>query len=164
MKIETLKDLFHHELKDLWSAEDQLTTALPKMIDAASDKELQKALSDHLSVTRTQKKRIEAICDEMGWGPRGHRCKGMAGLIEEGSDYLDDELPANVRDVAIIGAAQRVEHYEMAAYGTARTHAEKLGLHDAAEELQKTLEEEGEADRALTRLAERSLNFEAMAG
>jgi len=164
MKIETLKDLFHHELKDLWSAEDQLTKALPKMIDAATDKELQSALSDHLSVTRKQKKRIESISDDLGWGPRGHRCKGMAGLIEEGSDILDDELPADVRDAAIIGAAQRVEHYEMAAYGTARTHAEKLGLYDAADELQKTLDEEGEADRALTRIAERSINFEAMTG
>ncbi len=162
MKIENLTDLFHHELKDLWSAEDQIAKALPKMIDAATDKELQKALSDHLKQTRQQKKRIEAICEAQGWGPRGHRCAGMEGLIKEGEDLIKDDLPAEVMDAAIIGAAQRVEHYEIAAYGTARTHAEKLGLRDAADQLQVTLDEEGEADRLMTRLAERRINFEAM--
>jgi len=162
MKIETLKDLFHHELKDLWSAEDQITRALPKMIDAASDKELLTALSEHLKATREHRRRIEAICEEQGWGPRGHKCVGMEGLIKESEDLLKDDLPTEVRDAAIIGAAQRVEHYEIAAYGTARTYAEKLGLTSAADRLQTTLEEEGEADRLMTRLAERRINFEAM--
>lgn len=162
MNIENLEDLFHHELKDLWSAEDQLTKALPKMIDAATDKELQTALSDHLKVTRTQKKRIERIAEQLGWGARGHRCKGMEGLITEGEDLLKEDLPADVRDAAIIGAAQRAEHYEIAAYGTAREHAEKLGLKDVADELQITLEEEGATDRRLTQIAERRINFQAM--
>ena len=162
MEIESLKDRFHHELKDLWSAEDQITKALPKMIDAATDKELQTALSDHLKQTRQQKKRIEAIADAQGWGAQGHRCVGMEGLIKEGEDLIKEDLPPEVMDAAIIGAAQRVEHYEIAAYGTARTHAEKLGLTDAADQLQVTLDEEGKADRLMTRLAERSINFQAM--
>ncbi|MFW6089878.1 MAG: ferritin-like domain-containing protein [Gemmatimonadota bacterium] len=162
MNIENLKDLFQHELKDLWSAEDQLTKALPKMIDAASNKELMTALSDHLKDTRAQKKRVERIAEQFGWGAQGHRCKGMEGLIAEGEDLLKKDLPTDVRDAAIIGAAQRVEHYEIAAYGTAREHAEKLGLQDAADELQITLEEEGAADRRLTQIAERSINFQAM--
>lgn len=166
MKLMTLKDLFHHELKDLYSAESQIEKALPKMIDAATDRELQTALSDHLKVTREQKKRIEKISEDLDFSPRGHKCRGMEGLIEEGSDLLkknSDEIDANVRDAGIIAAAQRIEHYEMAGYGTARTFAEKLGLHDVADVLQKTLDEEGEADRLLSRIAERSLNFEAMA-
>lgn len=165
MKLMNLTDLFHHELKDLYSAEGQIEKALPKMIDKTSDEELRQALSDHLKQTREQKKRIEKICEDLDCSPRGHKCKGMEGLIEEGSDLLKknkDEIDPHVRDAGIIAAAQRIEHYEMAGYGTARTMAEKLGLHDAADMLQKTLDEEGEADRLLSRIAERSLNFEAM--
>lgn len=162
MKIENLKDLFHHELKDLFSAEDQITDALPKMIEAVSDDELRRALEEHLEVTRTQRDRIERIADDLGWGARGHKCKGMEGLIEEGEELLEEDVPEDVLDAAIIGAAQRVEHYEIAAYGTARTHAEQLGLQDAVDLLQTTLEEESEADEKLTRLAERRVNVEAM--
>ena len=162
MKLETLKDLFHHELKDLYSAEKQIIDALPKMIEGASNAELKTALEDHLEVTREHLARIEDIAEQLDLKPGGHKCKGMEGVIEEGSELLEEDAEKNVRDAGIIGAAQRVEHYEMAAYGTARTHAAKLGFHDVAEELQKTLDEEGEADRLLSRLAERSINFEAL--
>lgn len=162
MKIENLKDLLHHELKDLFSAEDQIIDALPKMIEAVGDDELRRALEEHLEVTRTQRDRIEQIADDLGWGPRGHKCKGMEGLIEEGEELLEEDLPEDILDAAIIGAAQRVEHYEIAAYGTARTHAEQIGLQDVAELLQTTLDEESEADEKLTRLAERRVNVEAV--
>lgn len=163
MNIENLKDLLHHEMKDLWSAENQIINALPGLVEAVSDEDLRSALKDHLAVSRTQQKRVEEICDELGWGPRGHKCKGMEGLIEEGEDLLTEDLPPAVLDAAIIGAAQRVEHYEMAAYGTARTHARQLGMDDVAERLQTTLDEESEANEKLTRLAEREVNLEATA-
>lgn len=163
MKLKTLEDLLHHELKDLYSAEGQLEKALPKMIDAANDKELQNVLSDHLKITRRHRKTIEKIADGLGFGPGGHKCKGMEGLIKEGDDLIKNpDIDPQVLDAAIIASAQRVEHYEMAGYGVARTYASKLGHHDVADDLQKILEEEGEADRTLTRLAERKINFEAM--
>lgn len=162
MKLETLKDLFHHELKDLYSAEKQIIDALPKMIEGASNADLKTALRDHLELTREHLARIEDVCEELDLKPGGHKCKGMEGLIEEGSELLKEKTEKNVLDAGIIGAAQRVEHYEMAAYGTARTHAAKLGFHDVADKLQGTLDEEGEADRLLSRLAERSINFEAL--
>lgn len=163
MNIENLKDLLHHQMKDLWSAENQIIDALPNLIEAVSDEDLRSALEDHLEVSRTQQERVEEICDELGWGPRGHKCKGMEGLIEEGEDLLKEDLPPAVLDAAIIGAAQRVEHYEIAAYGTARTHARQLGMEDVAERLQTTLDEESEANEKLTNLAEREVNLEATA-
>lgn len=163
MNIETLKDLLHHQMKDLWSAENQIVDALPSIIEAVSDESLRNALEDHLEVSRTQQERIEEICDGLGWGPRGHKCKGMEGLIKEGNDLLHEDLPPAVLDAAMIGAAQRVEHYEMAAYGTARTHARQLGMDDVAERLQTTLDEESEANETLTTLAEREVNLDATA-
>ena len=162
MKLQSLKDLFHHELKDLYSAEGQIIDALPRMIENASNEDLKAALQDHLDRTREHRERIEKIGNELDLKPGGHKCRGMEGLIQEGKDLLNEQTEKNVLDAAIIGVAQRVEHYEMAAYGTARTYAAKLGFHDVADELQKTLDEEGEADRLLSRLAERSINFEAL--
>ena len=163
MQLQSLKDLFHEELKDLYSAEAQIIDALPMMIDAVKHEELASAFRDHLEKTRGHRQRIEEICDQLGVDPRGHACKGMKGIIAEGDEFVEADGDANARDAAIIGAAQRAEHYEMAGYGTARTHARRLDLDDVAEKLQGTLDEEMEADRLLTELAEKSLNREAVA-
>jgi ferritin-like metal-binding protein YciE len=164
VNIENLRDLLHHEMKDLWSAENQIIDALPGMIAAVSDPGLRKALDEHLKLTKKQQSRVEEICDELDWGPRGHKCVGMEGLIQEGKDLLKEDLPEDVLDAAIIGAAQRVEHYEMAAYGTARNHAREVGLEDVADRLQEILDEEGEADKLLTELANKRINREARVG
>ncbi len=162
MKLESLEKLFVHELKDLHSAESQMIEALPKMIEAANDEGLKRAFRSHLEETRKQLSRIEKIMEGTEFSPRGSRCKGMEGLIEEGSDIIKKpDIEPDVLDAALIAAAQRIEHYEMAGYGVARTYAEKLGRYDAADLLQKTLDEEGAADRELSRLAERRINFEA---
>lgn len=163
MKLESMKDLLHHDLKDLYSAERQIIEALPKMIDACSDDELRSALEEHLEVTRKQKDRLEKISEDEGFDLKGHKCKGMEGLIKEGEELLEEDVDPDVLDAAIIEAAQRVEHYEIAAYGSARNHASRLGKSDVADELQRTLDEEGEADERLTRLATRKINVEAAA-
>ena len=165
MKLDSLRKLFVHELKDLYSAENQLVDALPKMAKAASDEQLKEAFHEHLKETRGQIKRLEKIFSTLEFEPGGQRGDAMEGLIEEGEEILKekDEMEPAVLDAALIAAAQRVEHYEMAGYGTARTYAEKLGEKEAADLLRETLEEEGAADRKLTKLAERSINFEAMA-
>lgn len=162
MKLDSLKKLYVHELKDLYSAENQILDALPKMRDAAKDEELKKAFADHLEETRTHIQRLETIFEGLDYGPHGERCEGAAGLIKEAEGLLKADIEPAVLDAGIIGAAQRIEHYEMAGYGCARAYAEKLGEHDAADLLTKTLDEEASADEHLTRLAERSLNFEAM--
>lgn len=164
MQLKTMKDLFQHDIKDLYSAETQIIEALPKMIDACSHDELRSALEEHLEVTRKQKQRLKKICDEEGFDPTGHKCKGMEGLIKEGEELLEEDAEADVLDAAIIAAAQRVEHYEISGYGSARNHASRLGKDDVADELQKTLDEESEADERLTRLATRDVNVEAAAG
>ena len=161
MKIDSLHKLFVHELKDLWSAENQILDALPKMAEKADHPDLKKAFEDHLAETKEQVSRLETIFQQLDFEPGGHRCEGMAGLLEEGKDAMDVEDP-NVRDAAMIAAAQRVEHYEMAGYGVASTYAEKMGHTEAANLLYKTLEEDGKADRLLSRMAERCINFEAM--
>lgn len=162
MKKENLHKLFVHELKDLYSAENQLTDALPKMAEKAGHADLKQAFTDHLEETRGQIKRLEAIFDDLDFEPGGSHCVGMEGLLKEGKDALEVEDP-DVRDAALIAAAQRVEHYEIAGYGVASSYAEKLGHTKAANLLYETLEQEGKADRLLSRLAERSINFEAMA-
>ena len=163
MKIDSLRKLYVHELKDLHSAEKQLIRALPQFVKAAQDPELKEALSEHLKETKLQRKRLEHIFLKMEFEPGGHRCKGMAGLLREGKEILKAEIEEDVLDAAIISACQRVEHYEIAGYGTARTFAEKLGEQAAADLLQETLEEEAGADQKLTQLAERRINLEAMA-
>jgi ferritin-like metal-binding protein YciE len=157
--------LYIEELKDLYSAETQLTKALPKMAKAASSDELRQAMEKHLAETEGHVKRLEQIFEKLERSPRGKRCKGMAGLIEEGSELLKEkgEMEAEVLDAGLIAAAQRVEHYEIAAYGTARTFAQRLGHQEAAQLLQQTLDEEYATDRKLTALAEGGINQEAQA-
>lgn len=162
MNLENLKKLYVHELKDLYSAENQLLEALPKMEAAASDEGLKKAFASHLEETRRQVDRLERIFEGLDFEPGGQKCAGMAGLIEEGEDMVKEDAPADVKDAGLIAAAQRVEHYEMAGYGVARTYAEKLGDYEASDLLQETLNEEALADQKLSRLATRRINFEAL--
>ena len=161
MQLDTLKDLYIEELKDLYSAEKQIAKALPKMIKATKHPELKAAFKTHLAQTVEHVKRLETVCDELGASPRGKRCVGMAGLLEEGSDLIAEEPDADVLDAGLISAAQHVEHYEMAGYGTVRTYARQLGYESQAELLQRTLDEEGETDHLLTDLAEARINIEA---
>jgi ferritin-like metal-binding protein YciE len=155
MAVESLEKLLVHDLKDLYSAEKQILQALPKMAKAATTPELKRAFQAHEKQTEQQVKRIEQIFGSLEGSPAGKKCKGMEGLIEEGKEILEEDMPDRLRDAALIGAAQKVEHYEMAAYGTARELAEHLGLHDAARLLQETLDEEGETDKLLTEIASR---------
>ena len=161
MELDTLKDLYVEELKDLYSAEKQLVKALPKMAKAANAPELQLAFRTHLKQTAEHAARLEKICEELGVSPRGKKCVGMEGLIEEGSELIKEEPDDDVLDAGLISAAQHVEHYEMAGYGTVRTYARQLGYESQAQLLQKTLDEEGETDHLLTDLAEARINLDA---
>jgi len=162
MQMKSLNDLYVEELRDLYSAETQLVEALPRMAEGATDKELQAAFKDHLKVTRVQVKRLEQIFKDLGESPEGKTCKGMKGLIAEGNEAIKEIRDAEVLDAALIAAAQRVEHYEIAGYGTARTFAKRLGHTQAAKLLDSTVKEEGEADHLLTKIAESHVNTEAM--
>ena len=160
MALSTLRDLFVHELKDIYSAEKQITKALPKLAKAASSKELSQALKNHLEVTQKQIERLEDIFEIIGKSPRGPKCEGMEGLLKEGSKLLEEDADDAVLDAALICAAQKVEHYEIAAYGCLVTYAEQLGEDQAVRLLQETLQEEGDADKDLTKLAS-TINLEA---
>lgn len=151
--MENLKDLLVEELKDLYSAEKQLVKALPKIARGAESEELKAAIQEHLEVTKEQVTRLEEVFSHLEEKPRAKQCKGMQGLIEEGAESLQEEDAGVLRDLQLIGAAQRVEHYEVAAYGTAKAMAEQLGLSEVAELLNETLEEEEEADNKLTEVA-----------
>ena len=153
-KIQSMEDLMVHELQDLRSAEEQLVEALPKMAEAATAAPLKKAFNEHLKQTKTQLTRLDKALQHMGKGPGNMKCKGMEGLVKEGDEVIKDVTDPQTRDAALIGAAQRVEHYEIAGYGTARAHAEELGLTEIADLLQVTLDEEGETNKLLTQLAE----------
>jgi ferritin-like metal-binding protein YciE len=159
--MEALQKLFMHELEDLYDAEQQILKALPKMIEAASSTELQQALQDHRATTEKQVERLEQAFEELGEDRERRKCKGMAGLLAEGEDILKEDFEDATKDAGIIGAAQRVEHYEIAAYGTARTLAATLGHQQVAQLLEETLEEEKEADTLLTQIAESVVNAEA---
>src|SRR3954468_4520673 len=161
MELDTLKDLYIDEIKDLYSAEKQLIKALPKMAKAANDQQLQQAFRTHLKQTAEHAARLEQICEELGVSPRGKKCVGMEGLIEEGSDLIKERPDPEVLDAGLISAAQHVEHYEIAGYGTVRTYARQLGFETQAELLQQTLDEEGQTDHLLTELAESGINVEA---
>jgi ferritin-like metal-binding protein YciE len=161
MKLESLDELFLHELKDLLSAEKQLVKALPKMAKGASSDALRAALEEHLEQTKGHVERLEKVFKTLDKAPRAEHCKGMEGLIEEGADLLEEEGADAVKDAALIGAAQRVEHYEIAGYGTARSLAELLGNEEAMTLLQETLDEEKETDEKLTELAMSEVNVEA---
>lgn len=163
MQLSNLNDVFEHGLKDLYSAEKRLVEALPKMAEAASNDKLKKAFEKHLEVTKEQLKRVEEIGKELGKTVTGHTCEGMKGIIKEGESIVKDGKKGHALDAALIGAAQRVEHYEIAAYGTAVAHAEELGHKDAAKKLQKTLDEESKANELLTDLAESTINQKAEA-
>jgi ferritin-like metal-binding protein YciE len=160
VKLQNLRDLWVDELKDLYHAEHQILKALPKMVKAAVDEELMTAFEEHLEQTRGHVERLERVFEQIDEAPKGKRCKGMEGIIAEGKEMLDLDLPDPLGDAALIAAAQRVEHYEIAAYGTVRTYAELLGESDAAALLEETLNEEKETDERLTVIAE-SVNPEA---
>jgi len=161
MKLDSLENLFVHELKDLLSAEKQLVKALPKMAKGAASEALKEAIEDHLEQTKTHVERLETIFENIGKAARAEHCKAMEGLIEEGSELIEEDGEPMVKDAALIGAAQRVEHYEISAYGTARTIAELLGNQDAVTLLQQTLDEEKQTDDKLTELAMSEINVEA---
>ncbi len=160
MELETLHDLYIHELKDLYSAETQLIKALPKMAKAATNPKLVAGFKTHLSETKEHATRLENILKSHDESARSPKCKGMDGLIKEGAEMIEEDAEDEVRDAGLISAAQRVEHYEMAGYGTARTYAQLLDDNQGAKLLQKTLDEEGATDKKLTALAS-SINVTA---
>ena len=164
MEMDSLKELYVEELKDLWSAETQITKALPKMVKAASNPKLKKAFNTHLKQTERQIKRLERIFKELDESPRGKKCVGMEGLIKEAQELIKEKPEAEVLDAGLIAAAQHVEHYEMAGYGCVRTWARQMGEDRQAELLQETLDEEEQTDRLLTDLAESEINVEAEEG
>jgi ferritin-like metal-binding protein YciE len=161
MKLESIDELFLHELQDLHSAEKQLIAALPKMAETASSEELRQAFETHHEQTQEHLERLQRILDDLQLSAGRHKCKAMEGLIAEANEILQADALDSVRDAAMIGAAQRVEHYEIAGYGTARTYAEMLGYAEAAQLLQQTLDEEKETDELLSGLALSTVNVEA---
>jgi ferritin-like metal-binding protein YciE len=161
MELETLKDLYLHELKDLFSAEQQLVKALPKMAKAASNKELAGGFQAHLEQTKEHAQRLQQILTSHKATTRGPKCKGMEGIVAEGAEMIEEEADDEVKDAGLISAAQRVEHYEMAGYGTACAYAELLGDQEGAELLQTTLEEERQTDQKLSKLAKSAINVAA---
>ncbi|MBV8214510.1 MAG: ferritin-like domain-containing protein [Verrucomicrobia bacterium] len=161
MQLDTLKDLYIHELKDLYSVEKQLIGAIPKMAKAANDEKLGAGFREHLEQTKEHAARLEKILSEHKQSTRGKKCKGMEGIIAEGAEMIEEEADPEVKDAGLIAAAQRVEHYEIAGYGTARTYAEMLGDSLGAQLLQATLSEEEKTDQKLTQLAKSSINVAA---
>jgi ferritin-like metal-binding protein YciE len=139
-KLKNLEELFHHQLKDLYSAEKQLLEALPKMAKKAQDPNLKKAFENHLAETEEHKARLEQVCEILGISPGRMKCKAMEGLIEEGEDMIHEDADADVKDAGLIAEAQRIEHYEISGYGTAHHYAERLGFKDVAKLLQATLD------------------------
>ena len=162
MKLNSLRDLFVDVIKDLHSAEAQIVKALPRLAKAASSPELRQAFEEHLEETENQVRRLEQIAEKLGISPKGKRCRGMEGLLEEAREVLEEDGDDTVLDAAFIAAAQKVEHYEIAGYGCARTYAEMLGDTRAAELLQESLDEEMAADQKLTEIAERIVNPNAI--
>ena len=162
MELETLKDLYLHELKDLFSAEQQLVKALPKMAKAASNKELAGGFQTHLEQTKEHAQRLQQILTSHKATTRGPKCKGMEGIVAEGTEMIEEEADDEVKDAGLISAAQRVEHCEMAGYGTARAYAELLGDQEGARLLQTTLEEERQTDEKLSKLAKSAINVAAV--
>jgi ferritin-like metal-binding protein YciE len=156
-----LHELFEDQIKDLYSAENQILKALPKMAKKSTNAQLRTAFERHLEETRGHVARLEQIAEELDFTPKGKKCKGAEGVIEEGKEVME-QFEGETLDAGLIGAAQRVEHYEIAGYGTARTHAELLGYKKAARLLQQTLDEEERTDKKLTQIAESVVNAEAL--
>src|SRR5215216_162736 len=163
MSLDSLEKLFIEELKDVYNAEKQLVRALPRMAKAAESEELQQAFTKHQKETQGHVQRLEKVFQELGQSARGKTCKGMQGLVEEGKEVMEKEGEGPVIDAALIASAQRVEHYEIAAYGCLRTYAHLLGLSQAEQLLQQTLEEEEATDKRLTELGESGINEAAVA-
>jgi ferritin-like metal-binding protein YciE len=161
MEIDSLEKLFIEELKDLYSAEQQLMKALPKMAKACSNEKLSESFKEHAEQTKKQAERLEKIFEDLNVRGKGRKCVAMEGLIEEGQELMKESRDPEVLDCGLIGSAQKVEHYEIAGYGTVRTHANRLGLSKAAQLLQQTLDEEAATDKKLTMLAESTINVEA---
>jgi ferritin-like metal-binding protein YciE len=168
MHLDNLKHLYIHELNDLYSAEDQIVEALPKMAQATSDDRLKNSFLKHLEVSKHQKRRLEEIFDQLGEKPKMSKCEGMKGIIKEGESFIKKDksifrgdIDKDVLNAALISSAQRVEHYEISGYGTARTYADRLGYPEQAALLQQTLDEEVHTDKELTELAETSINIKA---
>ena len=161
MEIESLQELMIEEMRDLYSAENQLIKAMPKMAKKASNPQLKKAFESHLRETEGQVKRLQQIFEKLGKKPTGKKCAAMEGLIEEAKDMMGEDMEQDTMDAALISAAQKVEHYEIASYGTVRTWAHLIGDDQTAKLLQQTLDEEGKTDKLLTELAESSINVEA---
>jgi len=162
MELETLYDLYLHELKDLYSAEQQLIKALPRMSKAATNRQLAAGFTEHLSQTKGHALRLEEIFKRLEESKSGPKCKGMEGLIKEGDEIATEDAEDEVRDAGLIAAAQRVEHYEIAGYGCAKTYAELLGDKVGATLLNRTLQEEGATDKKLTKLAKSAINYKAI--
>ena len=160
MKVDNLREMFVEELKDLYNAENQLVKALPKMAKAATSADLKRAFESHLKETKIHVERLEEVFESLDETAKGKKCKAMEGLVEEGSEWMEEDADEDVMDAGLIACAQRVEHYEIAGYGCVRTYAQLLGETKAASLLQKTLDEEGACDKKLTQLAER-INVEA---
>jgi ferritin-like metal-binding protein YciE len=161
MELQSLQDLYVEQLRDLYNAENQLISALPKMAKAAADPQLQEAFESHLEQTRGHAERIEHIFDRLGMKPKGQKCKAMEGLIEEGKEMIDMDGEPEIRDAGLVACAQRVEHYEIAGYGCVRTYARLLNDREGERLLQQTLEEEAQTDKNLTKLADSVLNRQA---
>jgi ferritin-like metal-binding protein YciE len=164
-EIETLKDLYIGNLKDLYSAENQITKALPKIIKKVTSPDLKKGLEDHLDQTMNQVERLNQIFEALGTNPRGKKCVGMEGVLEEGKEAMAEKVASSdLMDAALIAASQKVEHYEISGYGTARAFAKLLGENEAVDLLSQTLEEEKAADEKLTKLGMNIINIDAMQG
>lgn len=161
MKLKSLQDRLVEELKDLYSAEHQILKALPKMAKAANSEQLREGFEEHLRQTEKQVERLDQICEQLEVSPRGKACRALEGLVEEGKELMQEDVEPEVLDAGLICAAQKVEHYEMAGYGCARTWAEQLGLSEVARLLQETFEEEKETDEKLTKLAQQGVNRQA---
>ena len=161
MEMENLQELMIEELRDIYNAETQLTKAMPRMAKKASNPQLKKAFETHLRETEGHVDRLKKIFDKLGKKPTGKKCAAMEGLIEEGKDMMGEDMEDDVMDAALISAAQKIEHYEIASYGTVRTWAQQMGDSETARLLQQTLDEEGKTDKLLTEMAESTINIEA---
>ena len=161
MEMESLQELLVEELKDIYNAEQQLLKAMPRMAKKATSPELRRSFETHMKETEGQVERLEQVFESLGEKAKGKKCHAMQGLLEEAKEMMGEDMEDDVMDAALISAAQKVEHYEIASYGTVRTWAQLLGNKQAAKLLQQTLDEEGKTDKLLTQLAERTINIEA---
>jgi len=159
--MKNLEDVFHHEIKDMYSAENQLAALLPKMIEATDNSELKNAFMDHLEQTKSHIEQVKSICDDLGIKPGGEKCKGMEGLVKEAEHRMKDGEQGPARDAAMIGAAQRIEHYEIAGYGSAKEYARMLGKQSVRKQIDKILDEDAKCNEILNDIAVFTVNEKA---